>query len=82
MIIMEDLEELKYDFLVEFIFARSSHDRAIVHVVFEISRVLVVQRDEDVIHKALHISRGVGWAKGHDFWGIKSPCCLKGKYIF
>jgi hypothetical protein len=51
---MEDLEEFKYDLSVEFIFIWSHYDRAIIHVVFEVSRVLVMQGGEDVIHKALH----------------------------
>jgi hypothetical protein len=64
---MEDLEEFKYDLFVEFIFIWSHHDRAIIHIVFKVSGVLVMQGGEDVIHKALHIGWGISWTKGHYF---------------
>jgi len=64
---MEDLEEFKYDFSVELIFALADHDRAVIHVVLKVSRVLVIQGGRDVVHEVLHVGKGISQTKGHYF---------------
>ena len=82
MVIVEDLEEFKDSLLVEFIFVGSYHDRTIIYIILEVSKILIMQGSKDMIHEALHASWGIGQSKRHYFWGVKSLCCFKGKYIF
>jgi hypothetical protein len=55
-VIVEDLEEFKDSLLVEFIFVRSYHNRTIIYIILEVSKVLIIQGSKDVIHEALHTS--------------------------
>jgi hypothetical protein len=61
---------------VKFQFPFSDHYIAVVHVILELAGVSISKWLENMVHEALHTSRGICWTEAHHPWGVEPSGCF------
>jgi hypothetical protein len=71
------LEEVLGDLPVEVEFAYSCKDATVVHIVFELRPILIIEGPKYVVYKLLHYGGAVSRSKWHYSRCIEPICCFE-----